>query len=171
LHNHELVKRDLEIIKNHDNLKNVLKIGITSETDSNQAYSKEFHSILIKPIHLPKLVEVVGSYFNVIGSIGKSEAKKDAKPEIIDKELLNEVIDLLQNKHYKLWESSLMTSSFSEIEEFAQNMKNIGMQYNLKPLQAFSDVLVMHVKNFDIDSMNDVLKSYPSIISELKNSL
>lgn len=168
LRNHTLVSRDLEIIKNDMNLKNIFKIGITPLADFDKSFSKEFKSILIKPIHLPDLVEIAGSCFSESRQIGSSDGKKS---EVIDQEVLSKVIDLLENKHYKLWESSLMTSSFSEIEEFAQKMKDIGLKYNLKSLQSFSDVLVMHAKNFDIDNMINVLRTYPSIISELKNSL
>ena len=171
LNNHELVLRDLEIIKKHKNLKNVPKIGITSLVDFDESFYIEFKTILTKPIHLPDLVEIVGTHFHLNSADGNSEGKVVVEHDLIDKEVLSKVINLLEREHYKIWESSLMTSSFSEIEEFAQKMKSIGLEYNLKVLQTFSDVLVMHAKSFDIDNMNDVLKSYPSIINELKNSL
>ncbi|MCK5703568.1 MAG: PAS domain-containing protein, partial [Cyclobacteriaceae bacterium] len=171
LNNHELVLRDLEIIKKHKNLKNVPKIGITSLVDFDESFYIEFKTILTKPIHLPDLVEIVGTHFHLNSADGNSEGKVVVEHDLIDKEGLSKVINLLEREHYKIWESSLMTSSFSEIEEFAQKMKSIGLEYNLKVLQTFSDVLVMHVKNFDIDNMNNVLISYPIIISELKNSL
>lgn len=170
LHNPKLVKRDLEIIKNNMFLLNVFRIGITPVAEYVQAFSKEFKSILVKPIHFPDLAEIVASYFNVADRNGKSDRKKVTESEIIDQEVLRKIINLLESKHYKSWESALMTSSFSEIEVFAQNMKNIGLEYNIKSLQSFSDVLVMHAKNFDIDNMNNVLRSYPSIISELKTA-
>lgn len=167
----ELVLYDLKILNKHKYLKNAPKIGITSLADFDESFYIEFKTILTKPIHLPDLVEAVGFHFKLSGLDDISDKKDGVEHEVIDREVLTKVISLLEMEHYKKWESSLMTSSFSEIEEFAQIMKNMGLEYNLKVLQTFSDVLVMHAKNFDIDNMNDVLRSYPSIISELKNSL
>ena len=171
LNNHDLILRDLEIIKRHKNLKKVPKIGINSMVDFDSSFSGEFKSILTKPIHLPEMVEIVESHFNVNGSPNVFGNKKLLEHEDIDQAVLSNVILDLEGEHFAKWESTLKTSSFSEIEEFAQSMKNMGIEFNLKVLQSFSDVLVMHAKNFDIDNMNDVLKTYPSIISELKNSL
>lgn len=168
LYSYKSVLRDLEIIKNNGILNKSPLIGITPVANFDTAFSKEFKSILMKPIHLPDLLESVDLCFNIISKPNDIEA---VEYEAVDKEVLREAIELLEGKHFKLWKSSLKTSSFSEIEEFAQNMKKIGLKYNLKSLQAFCDVLVMHAKNFDIDNMHDVLRSYPSIISELKNSL
>ena len=85
--------------------------------------------------------------------------------------MVSAVIELLEQKHYPEWEAALTTSSFSEIENFANSIKRLGLEYNFKSLQTFSDVLVMHAKNFDIDKMNDVLKSFPLLISELRSTL
>ncbi len=171
LRNPKSVMHDLEIIKNYTNLQNVHKIGINSNTDINQAYSTDFNSILLRPVQLPHLIEIVGAYFNVTSPGNRADIKKTQVPGAINKEALRKIIDLLESNHYTLWESCLRTSSFSEIETFAQNMKSIGSEYNLESIKSFSDVLVMHAKNFDIDNMNEVLMSYPSIINELKNSL
>lgn len=171
LKDYKLLINDLEIINKHKNLINTPKIGITSIVDFDQSFSKGFESILTKPIRLPDLVEIVGAIFNVDSSDINSDNSKVIENELIDKEVISKVIDILEGKHYKQWESLLMTSSFSEIEAFAQNMKTIGSENNLQVLQTFSDVLVKHVKNFDIDNINDVLSTYPSIINELKNYL
>ena len=123
------------------------------------------------PINLYELVEIVGQHFK-LKTIDAQTTEKSIEPvEEISKDVLNKVIALLEGDQYRSWESSLMTSSFTEIELFAQNIKKIGSEFSLKALQSFSDVLVMHAKNFDIDNMNDVLKSYPKIIQELKNRI
>ena len=113
---------------------------------------------------------IMSTIFNVGSSDIDSDNSEVVESEVIDKEVLSKVINILEGEPYEKWESLLMTSSFSEIEAFAQHIKIIGLEYNLQVLQTFSDVLVMHVKNFDIDNMNNVLISYPIIISELKNS-
>jgi len=167
----ESISDDLQIIKKHKNLKKVPKIGVTLSTDLSNDTIREFESILTKPINLQKLVDAISTHFLIKGRVLAKERKSGQKESSIDREILNKVIKLLEGQHYGKWESTLMTSSFTEIEEFAQELKNIGLEYDLNALQAFSDVLVMHAKNFDIDNMNSVLQSYPSLISELKSSL
>lgn len=169
--NEKWVKQDLEIIKRNRYLNKIPIIGITSFTNITDSLSNEINSVLTKPIYLPDLVETVREYFNLKSPNDVQIEERNYELQTIEKSILTEVIDLLELRYYKTWESSLMTSSFSEVEEFAQNMKRIGLKYNLKILQTFSNVLVMHVKNFDIDLMNDVLKTYPTIIIELKNNL
>ncbi len=169
--NENWVKQDLKIIKQNKYLNKIPIIGITSFNNIKKSFSREINSVLTKPVYLPELVETVRKYFNLKSPDDIQFQESHFESETIEKSVLTTVIDLLEMKYYKSWESSLMTSSFSEVEEFAQNMKTIGLEYKLKILQSFSNVLVMHAKNFDIDLMNDVLKTYPSIIFELKNNL
>ena len=165
------VLHDLELIKKHKNLRNIPKIGITSLLDSSQLQELGFMHILTKPIDLHQLVDIVGQLFQLNIHEGAEVSDEDVKFENINKKVLDKVIGLLEGEQYKKWESSLKTASFYEIEKFAQNIKKIGQEHHLKVLKSFSDVLVMHAKNFDIDNMNEVLKSYPKIINELKNNL
>ncbi|MCG8308677.1 MAG: PAS domain S-box protein [Cytophagales bacterium] len=164
------LENELEMIRATDKFKSAPIIGISSMGGIDDKYLGEFIDVQTKPVYLPKLVETVSTHFQINWQNEISDSS-DPSLEVLDKEVVSKVVKLLEGKHYKKWESSLITSSFAEIEEFAQGMKSIGLEYNLKSLQSFSDVLVMHAKNFDIDNMNDVLKSYPELIAELKNSL
>ena len=151
-------------------MKNVPKIGISSLSEIDEKYTSEFIAILTKPIHLPELVDIVSAHFQVNEAGEVFNGSKSQVHEKIDKKVIAKAIELLEGKIYKQWQSTLLTSSFSEIESFAQIVKDLGLKYDIKSLQSFSDVLVMHVKNFDIDSMNGVLKSFPALINELKKS-
>ena len=168
--NTDVALKNLKIFKKNKNLQGIAKIGITSLLDADQLNDLDFEYIITKPINLHELVDIVSQHFQLQitdRSVPEKEMVSNLK---IKKEVLDKVIKLLEGEHYRRWESTLITSSFSEIEKFAHKIKHIGMEYELKVLQSFSDVLVMHAKNFDIDNMNDVLKSYPKIIHELKNS-
>ena len=167
----ETLKKDLKRILLSDSFGGVPKIGISSIDQMDSSLSSDFISILTKPIKLSELVDIVSLHFSIDRGTNKPIDGKKKDLELLDRKVASEVVQLLEGKHYKKWKSTLITSSFSEIEGFAQDMKNIGLEYNLKSLQTFSDVLVMHAKNFDIDNMNNVLKSYPNIIAELKNTI
>ena len=164
------VLEDLILINNHEKLQNSMKIGITSTSDFHlePKILASFKTILTKPIQLEAFVDIVDKHLN------KKEKKTNGavlRDDIIDFRVLNEVIKLLKGDLHQQWESATNTSSFAEIEQFAQTIKEVGTEYHLDALNTFSDVLIMHVKNFDIDRMSEVLNTYPSIIKELKGNL
>ena len=164
------LENDMRVLRKKKTLKSIPKIGITSLNEIETEYSSDFLAILTKPIYLPDLVDIVSKHFQVKKPESDLLVKKRKGSEEINQEVVNLVVKLLEGTYYKKWESTLNTSSFSQIESFAQMVKGLGMEYKIKSLMSFSDVLVMHVKNFDIDNMNNVLKSFPSLIKELKNS-
>ena len=166
--NIEVAINNLEFFKKNKVMQGIPKIGITSLLSTDQLKDLELDYIITKPINLHELVDIVSQHFQLQIADRKVVEKEAVDIMDINKDVLDKVIGLLEGEHYKRWESALLTSSFSEIEKFAQKIKNIGLEYELKVLQSFSDVLVMHAKNFDIDNMNEVLKSYPKIIHELK---
>ncbi len=166
------VLEDLILINNNDRLKNAIKIGVTSTSEFNlePKVLAAFKTILTKPIQLEGLVETVDNYFKP-GYQANEKKNGVFSDEVVDFRILNEVIKLLKGDLHKKWQAALTTSSFAEIEMFAQSIKEVGTEYKLHVLSSFSDVLTMHVKNFDIDRMNEVLNSYPTIIKELKGNL
>jgi PAS domain S-box-containing protein len=166
------VLEDLILINNHPGLKNSAMIGVTSTSEFNLETKilKAFKAILTKPIQLEGFVEIVDNHFSRSGNKEKKNGSV-FDDDIIDFSILNEVIKLLKGDLHQQWQSALDTASFAEIEQFAQTIKEVGTEYNLHALNTFSDVLTMHVKNFDIDRMNEVLNSYPVIIKELKGNL
>ena len=166
------VLEDIILINNSERLKTSTKIGITSTSEFmlEPKILAAFRTILTKPIRLEGLVELIDDHFNS-SDHAKDPQGKDYLEEIVDFRVLNEVIKLLKGDLHKKWQSALTTSSFTEIEQFAQIVKEVGTEYRLHTLNSFSDVLTMHVKNFDIDRMNEVLNSYPAVIKELKGNL
>lgn len=157
---------DLAIINKNEFLKNAPRIGITSKSETDERLSRYFNAVLTKPIQLTQLVEIVSSIFKVDR---KDDSSSDFESK--DKEVIKKVIGILEGELLENWEDTLKTSSFVVIEEFAQSLKNVGNKYDFKSLQSFSDVLVMHAKNFDIDNMQKVLKSFPTLITDLKKTI
>jgi len=169
--NADALHNDLSAIRSVKKFNDIPKIGISSMGSIDKHYANDFIAILTKPIHLPDLVEIVSNYFQIDEINRTDRIITERTIDHVDRNVALAVIELLEQKHYPEWEDALTTSSFSEIENFANSMKKLGVEYNFKSLETFSDVLVMHAKNFDIDNMNDVLKSFPSLISELRNTL
>lgn len=166
------VLEDLIFINNLPALKNATKIGITSTSEFNlePKILAAFKTILTKPIQLEKFVEIVDAHFNRLDQKNRTNGSV-YQDDIVDFRILNEIIKLLKGELHEKWQSAMETSSFAEIEQFAQTIKEVGTEFNLDALNTFSDVLTMHVKNFDIDRMIEVLNTYPAIIKELKGNL
>lgn len=166
------VLEDLILLKNNELLKNSAKIGITTSGEFmlDPKVLAAFNHIITKPIQLEGFVESIHKIFQDFERKAKLR-EKDYDDEMVDFRILNEVIKMLKGELHKKWQSALTTSSFSEIERFAQEVKVVGTEYNLSALNSFSDVLTMHVKNFDIDRMNEVLNTYPAVIKELRGNL
>jgi PAS domain S-box-containing protein len=166
------VLEDLILMNNHSVLKKASKIGVTSTSEFNfePKILAAFKTILTKPIQLDRFVDLVDADLNIKEHKGKSNGSVYGD-NIVDFRILNEVIKLLKGEMHEKWQSAMDTSSFAEIEQFAQSIKEVGTEFNLDALNTFSDVLTMHVKNFDIDRMIEVLNTYPAIIKELKGNL
>ncbi len=71
--------------------------------------------------------------------------------------------EIYENK----WKETSKTASFSRIKQFAEEIGNLGRQYNSKNLLNFSNELFEYTENFDIDNIHSLLKKFPSIIKNL----
>ncbi len=165
--NKKQVDKIIKFIKQHENLKQAAMIGITSYPDLKAEVfdSHDFISILTKPINLNELVEVIKNYFKPM-EVGGYSMKEFG---LMDKERLDEVLKELGGTLSDQWRSAMKTSSFGKVEEFALNLKTTGLKFNIEMLKSYSDRLVLHAKNFDIDNMNELLHSFSDIVERIKD--
>ena len=165
--NEKQMERILEFINKHENLRKASIIGITSFPDLSKKVSDShaFISVLTKPINLHDLIRIIRNFFN-------SQRKGTNWPsefEIKDKKRIDKLLKILEGQLSDQWRLALKTSSFSEVEEFAWNLKETGSDFNIEILNTYGDNLVLYARNFDIDKMNELLHSFPEIIDKVKN--
>ena len=162
----------LDFIHQHKVLKQAGIIGITSNPKLNDEYkgSKDYIAVMTKPIHLQELVQVVKNHFIPMEEPNLGEFNM-ADFHKMDEEKLKEVASVLEGDLSDQWRSVLKTSSFKEVEGFAMSLKETGKKYDLGVLASYSDTLVMHARNFDIDNMKEMLYSYSVIINEIRKLL
>jgi len=105
--------------------------------------------------------------------IGKSAAKlrKQKKttgsPKTPIPREKTELTALLKEIYDTKWQETSQTASFSSIKKFAEEIGDLGIQYNNKKLLHFSNELLEHTENFDIDNINALLYKFPRLIKKL----
>jgi len=86
--------------------------------------------------------------------------------EILEK--LPEITERLENEFNCLFTQACETGVFSDIENFANQIKAFGEQYSLENFIAMGQALLIHVKNFDIENIEAALNLYPKLIEEIR---
>ncbi len=64
----------------------------------------------------------------------------------------------------KEWETVQEGVIFYKIEEFANNIIKLGQDYQIKILSSWGGKLLLHVGNFDIQTVKTIVSEYPDII-------
>ncbi len=96
----------------------------------------------------------------------KSKDSADISPKTTSKER-SELALFLNEIYESKWKETSKTASFSQIKRFAEEIGNLGRQYNSKNLLNFSNELFEYTENFDIDNIHALLKKFPTIIKNI----
>ncbi|MDH5682733.1 MAG: ATP-binding protein, partial [Spirochaetota bacterium] len=135
------------------------------------------HSVLTKPVNKEKLLSEMAQFLRHAINQDNSEDKKISpeNDEIVIDELttqqiknLPELISNLDGDLYNRWEDMTITLTIKDIQEFALEIQELGKKYNLNSLILWGDKLFQEANMFDIESLPDTLKKYPSFIQRLK---
>ena len=82
-----------------------------------------------------------------------------------------EIILLLEKDFYAEYESIQRKHSINEIKDFAKKLKAFGEENDIAPVSNYAGELLNHVNSFDVEGINQMLTSYPKLISATKNRL
>lgn len=90
--------------------------------------------------------------------------------ELSDETIINlpEIINLILTEYMKEYYYILKTQKINLIISFAEKIKEFGEIHHLKQLKMFGDRLHFEAKNFNIKKINDLLKIFPEIITNLE---
>ena len=134
-----------------------------------------FSGIVEKPIQMNELFQVFMKFIPYHYSQDKLEYISEYInfnniPEVTLKKL-PKIIGILDGKLFSDWEKATNTSAFSDIEDFATDVKEIGQKYQIGNLKKFGENLAEAVSRFDLDAINRILGIYPEIINSFKKIL
>lgn len=151
-------------------------IAICNQQADKKLFEKSgFSDIIGKPVQINELFRVLMKFSQHHYSRDKLEYISEYTnfnnvPEATLKQL-PEITGILDGKLYSDWKRATNTSAFSDIEEFAVYVKEIGQKYQIGNLKKLGKNLADAVNSFDLDTINRLLGFYPEIVDSLKKML
>ena len=80
-----------------------------------------------------------------------------------------ELVHELENRCMKNWEKLNKNFVIDEIENFADNTKEMGKKFKINILIKWADSLKSQVQNFDMENMPLTLNSFPDLVKTIKS--
>lgn len=96
----------------------------------------------------------------------EKQTEMTLEPAVIEK--LSELTALLETHYQPRWETICSTYLLDDIEEFAEEIKNLGNQYRIPPLEEWGKTLFNDARRFDMPRLNRTLSDFPHMINTLK---
>ena len=157
-------------------LKHIPVIALTARAmtqEKEKIMSAGFDGYLTKPVKRAELFEELSRF---ISYAVKEKMPENAgannysplPPETLEK--LPEIIGRLENEFQLLWETARESGNFTDIENFANQIKAFGEQYSLENFIALGKNLLIQVGNFDIENIETALKLYPKLIQDISRN-
>ncbi len=159
--------------------KDLCKIPIIAVTASAMIHVKDeimslFNDYLIKPVNRLELIIKLTYYLNYSinneleagsGDISMKGASEENHENL---EKLTELVILLKGELRTSWNQLSKKSSINEIERFAKQIKELGLDFHYKPLNEWGEKMYQQAAVFDIQTLHITLEDFPRIINNLE---
>lgn len=129
-----------------------------------------FDGYLRKPIDFDKLEELLKKHLKTKKYIIKKEVpqKNVYFKDENAKYNIDSVLPLLESIKASKWKKFEKRQPVNEIRSFGHEIHKIGETFGLPFLESYSNNLINSIENFDIETMLELLKSFPSCIEQLE---
>ena len=131
----------------------LLKILLTKNKLEDSIYSYD------SPLNI-----YVKIFNNIKTNLKKNELMPYEKLKVKNRDALIEKLDSIKEEYQRLVD--LM--EINQIEDFAIKIKQISKEHNIPLLEDWADELVLKTRNFEIDSIEDLLDKYLVITKKIK---
>ncbi len=172
-----------QIIKSNEALRHIPIIAITAEAmkQDMEKITNICDAYIAKPLARDDLICTLIKFLK--HSVEESgitdhewlrlKPKTKSLPEATNSETLAKLPELLKTleSQVSVWEDLSEILTINDIEDFANEMKTLGIKYDYKPLAVWGDRLLLQATMFDIDSLSRTLKDFPDIIGKIKMKL
>ncbi|MFC1563958.1 ATP-binding protein [candidate division KSB1 bacterium] len=170
------------LLKADPETKDIPVVALTASTmkESEAHIRKVTDGYLRKPVTRNDLIselvkflphEIIGKEPEQLEETGiESAIEIDSAEETYDAALdkLPDLLEILENKRENVWKELMNTLTINEIEDFAKEMKEYGLEYGYPPLTGWAKQLENQAAMFEIDAMSSTLESFPEIIQKIK---
>ncbi len=159
-----------KIIKEDSNLKNIPIIALTASVmgkDLERIKECHFDGYLRKPISEEDLLIEMAKFL----SYATLENLIPEQNEVVDVSTykhLPKVISLLEGDYTKRYNEIKEMGDFTLISEFAEALEKISEEHGIKLLKNYAKELKVGCDSFDIDKVDFLMYSFPSLIEKLQ---
>jgi len=162
-------------LKESETLKRIPVIALTARAmaqEKERIMSAGFDGFLTKPVQRIELFNELSRFIPYTEISEKCEVRSEKYegegllPETVEK--LPEIIERLENEFSRLCDKVRESGNFTDIENFANQIRDFGQQYSLDKLIDLGKNLLEHVGNFDIENIETALNSYPKLVEDIR---
>jgi hypothetical protein len=86
----------------------------------------------------------------------------------LDSEEFNLLMNIMENKLFRLWKRFESKKPLKEIKAFAQELIVLGQNHNIRFIQDYGEQLYLTIENFDIEEMQLKLQDFPLLLRKMK---
>ncbi len=165
------------VLKSDENLKHIPIIVISAtarKTDEDRFDKIGCNGLLKKPITKSCLFKELNRFLShsseaidciEIGTTHNTQIIETIKPEI--RENLPELLSILEKELMTTWDRVSKAFFVDEIETFAEQVKELGLQFQLDMLSEWGQKLLKQVYSFDMEKLPETLKHYPELVKKI----
>ncbi|MCP4112365.1 MAG: response regulator [Desulfobacteraceae bacterium] len=167
-----------EIIKNDDALRHLPVVALTASVmkETEIKTIQLFDGYLRKPVKKVQLISELKKFLPYKTEIKGKESdesvknSKNSEQTISEqaKTRLPEIFAILESKIIPKWEEINDMYFIDEVADFAEELKNIALEYDLGLLADYSHNLFESAQNNNIDGMESLMTEFPEIINKLR---
>ncbi|MDA3910057.1 MAG: PAS domain S-box protein [Bacteroidales bacterium] len=166
-----------ERIKTNPDTKHIPVIALTASVSNNMndEITKNFDGFLYKPVSKGELQNELMKYLAYSKIEGeKILAQKATALSLNDipghvKVNISKIVTILQADFMPKWEEVKDGNVLFEIEDFANDLKQISSKYNFEFLANYSTQLLNDIEMINTEALQMLLADFPDIINKLKN--
>ncbi|HCE56801.1 MAG TPA: hypothetical protein DER09_03130 [Prolixibacteraceae bacterium] len=166
-----------EYIRNNENLAKIPVIAFTASVARlpNDKIDQLFNGFLQKPVFKRDVEAVLYKFlkFSYVLSESDNENLIEIDSEITPEKILilPEIIFEIENRFQQKWERIKNSLVIYEIEEFKNQLSELGFQYSCKVILQYCTELNMGLQSFDIDVIEKKINEFPDLVNKLKSNV
>lgn len=159
-----------KIIKKDNRYKDIPIIALTASVRAKklEQLNELFSGYLTKPVGNDTLIEEISRF--IPHKVNKEEIiKSNEKPLKIDEHIKDIFKDEFQKSLKDYWKEASQGCSLEDIQEFTNRLDNFAKIYKQNSLKQFVKSLNIAIENFDIESIESLIKRFSKFIKEIED--
>ncbi len=160
-----------QYVKNNKEYKNIPVIALTASITREEETKVRtlFDGYLGKPVNKTQLISELKRFLphkTATDNLVKEQQSEPISEEI--KARLPEMIMTIETSFMPRWKDINDIMVIDDVEEFAEQLREIAREYKIQPLIDYSNNLHEYTLAYDVDEVEKILADFPRIIREVR---